>query len=671
ESTMNRFRNLPIRRKFTVAVLFTCSSVLVLALAALFVFQSIAIKTAFIRDLSSLGGIVAHDSVAAAAFNDREAAVQTLSGLKDRPEIEGACLVLDNGKHVVQSDGGGKHDALLEESLDHGHICIGDQILFASPVVLDGKRLGTLYLRADFRPTRTSLLNLYASVIAVVLIASMLLALVLASRFQTFITAPILHLAEVVHGVGRKGNYSLRAAKTGSDEVGILTDAFNEMLGQIQHRDAALECSRSELENRVAERTEELAAFVSMLNATLDSTADGIVAVSLCGKVVCYNAKFALLWGIPQDMLATRDCKEIMPFVVSQVRDSEQFIRGVEEFYRGRGTEAFDVIELKDDRTFERYIQPQRIGSESVGMVANFRDITERKRAEAELEKAYRQLLETSRQAGMAEIATNVLHNVGNVLNSVNVSAGIVVESVKQSRVSGLTRVVALLAEHEADLGEFITHDARGRHVPAHLAQLSDHLITDQKAIVGELESLRQNVEHIKEIVAMQQSYARVGGVKEMTNIVHLVEDSLRINKGAFSRHQVEVVREFEEVPPMNVEKHKILQILVNLLRNAKHACQDFDSPGRRLTVRVANYGRGVKISVIDNGIGISADNLTRIFNHGFTTRKDGHGFGLHSGALAAREMEGSLSAHSDGPGLGATFTLELPCITKDYTYAN
>jgi signal transduction histidine kinase len=261
----------------------------------------------------------------------------------------------------------------------------------------------------------------------------------------------------------------------------------------------------------------------------------------------------------------------------------------------------------------------------------------------------------------MAEIATNVLHNVGNVLNSVNVSTGLVVESVKKSKVSRLARVVALLQEHAPDLGEFITHDTKGKQLPFYLAQLSEQLLADQAALVGELDSLRRNVEHIKEIVAMQQSYATFGGVKEMINVVNLVEDSLRISEGALSRHCVEVVREFDTVPSLNVEKHKILQILVNLLRNAKHACQDSDRADKRLTVRVTNGEGRVKISVIDNGVGIPPENLTRIFNHGFTTRKDGHGFGLHSGALAAKEMGGSLTAHSDGPGQGATFTLELP----------
>jgi signal transduction histidine kinase len=142
------------------------------------------------------------------------------------------------------------------------------------------------------------------------------------------------------------------------------------------------------------------------------------------------------------------------------------------------------------------------------------------------------------------------------------------------------------------------------------------------------------------------------------------VEDGLRINEVSLNRHQVKVIREFENVPPMNIEKHKVLQVLLNLIRNAKFACDESGRKDKQMTMRVANGEGRIKISVADNGIGIPPENLTRIFSHGFTTRKDGHGFGLHSGALAAKEMGGSLTVHSAGSGRGATFILELPLQT-------
>jgi C4-dicarboxylate-specific signal transduction histidine kinase len=297
-----------------------------------------------------------------------------------------------------------------------------------------------------------------------------------------------------------------------------------------------------------------------------------------------------------------------------------------------------------------------------IGLQIIFWDVTEKKEAEARLEAAQKGLLEASRQAGMAEVATGVLHNVGNVLNSVNVSASLVANNLKRSKISGLAKVVALLREHEAQLGPFLTSDPRGKQVLGYLAQLAEHLAAEQTLGIKELAELARNIEHIKDIVAVQQNYAKFVGVTEIIRAADLVEDALRLNAGALTRHDVQLTRQYDPRPlQITVEKHKVLQILTNLIRNAKYACDESGRTDKRLSVRVDKSDGRVRISVADNGVGIAPENLSRIFNHGFTTRKDGHGFGLHSGALAAREMGGSLTAHSDGPGQGATFTLALP----------
>jgi len=309
------------------------------------------------------------------------------------------------------------------------------------------------------------------------------------------------------------------------------------------------------------------------------------------------------------------------------------------------------------------FTSAQRLVGQSgqpLGALAVIEDITERRLAEEELERVHKQLLVASRQAGMAEVATNVLHNVGNVLNSVNVSASIVSERVRKSKCAGLARVAALLSEHASDLTAFLT-GSQGRHLPVYLQELAVELIAERDVANAELAQLRGNVEHIKEIVAMQQSYARRSGLTDIVDIRTLVEDSLRMNAGAFSRHGVTLVRDFQEVPPITVDKHKVLQILVNVIRNAKYACDESTSSLKRVTVRVRTADGTMLIAVIDTGVGIPPENRERIFSHGFTTRKDGHGFGLHSCALAAKDLGGSLQAESAGPGQGATFTLTLP----------
>jgi signal transduction histidine kinase len=289
------------------------------------------------------------------------------------------------------------------------------------------------------------------------------------------------------------------------------------------------------------------------------------------------------------------------------------------------------------------------------------KEIEERKRMELEIERVHRVLLETSWQAGMAEVATSVLHNVGNVLNSVNVSATLVLAQMKQSKAPALGKVAALLSEHAANLAGFLTAHPQGRQLPNFLSLLAEQLAREQDNANVELESLRQNIEHIKHIVAMQQNYAKISGVRETVQATDLVEDAVRMIAGALARHEIELVREYADVPPIVVEKHKVLQILVNLISNAKYACDEVKRKGKQLKVMISETAGGVQISIKDNGIGILAENLTRIFGHGFTTREGGHGFGLHSGALAAKELGGSLTVHSDGLGHGATFTLTLP----------
>ncbi|ACN14682.1 putative sensory box histidine kinase/response regulator [Desulforapulum autotrophicum HRM2] len=289
--------------------------------------------------------------------------------------------------------------------------------------------------------------------------------------------------------------------------------------------------------------------------------------------------------------------------------------------------------------------------------------VNAKEEALTELAAVQGSLVEVSRAAGMAEVATGVLHNVGNVLNSVNVSCTLIRDQLRESRVDKVARVAGMIAESGDDLGRFFVEDPRGAKIPAYLTALATALQEEHHLMSTESEALHDRIEHIKEIVTMQQTYGRVSGVFETISPDQLMEDALKLNADELTRNEVTVQRQYKAVPPITVDKHKVLQILLNLINNAKHACTDGGSRTRNMTLRIFNSNHGrLAIQVSDNGMGIVPENLTRIFHHGFTTRKSGHGFGLHSGALAARELGGSLIAESDGPGLGATFTLELPC---------
>src|SRR5205814_10099716 len=399
----------------------------------------------------------------------------------------------------------------------------GNRILLAQPVVPTGTREGTLYLLADLQAMTSQLLKLYGGIFALVLAASLLLAFLLSSQFLRFITDPILRLAGTARTIADHKDYSVRANRICGDEVGVLTDAFNQMLTQIQSQDSALQGAQRELQEQV-------------------------------------NA-----------------------------------------------------------------LQ---------------REINEREQAQEALRISQQKLLESSRLAGMAEVATGVLHNVGNVLNSVNVSAGLVVEKLRRSKAPKLAKAAALLTDHNGNLGEYLTNDMNGQKLPGYLAKLGEFFILENAELLKEVDQLSRNIEHIKEVVAMQQSYAKVSGVFENLQAHRLVEDAVAMNIGAFERHGVEVERQFSAVPPIRVDRHKVLQVLINLIRNAKYALDDVERIDKKIVISIsAPKERYIQIVVSDNGIGIAPENLTRIFAHGFTTREGGHGFGLHSGAIAARSM--------------------------------
>lgn len=281
-----------------------------------------------------------------------------------------------------------------------------------------------------------------------------------------------------------------------------------------------------------------------------------------------------------------------------------------------------------------------------------------------ELEAAHKKLVEAAWNAGMAEVAIGVLHNVGNVLNSINVSASLLGSKLRKSRVSGLGKAAALLKDHAGDIGQYISADPRGKQLPDYLVMLGEHVAVEQRELLTELESLSKNVEHIIQIVNTQQSHIRASSMAEPTALKDLMEDAIQINIAGLTRHKIRVERRYADVPKAVVDRHKVLQILVNLVSNAKYALKASDRPEKTLTLTLGRHaedpGRAV-LSVIDDGVGIAAEDMPRIFEYGYTTKKDGNGFGLHSSALAANTMGGSLRASSAGRGAGAEFTLEIP----------
>jgi PAS domain S-box-containing protein len=400
----------------------------------------------------------------------------------------------------------------------------------------------------------------------------------------------------------------------------------------------------------------------NLLSALMNKSDDLIYFKDCESRFILCSKKFIKLFKVKsaKDLLGRSDADFYAPEHARAALEDEQKIMATGEPILGK----MEKESWPDQHVTWALTSKWPLWNEAGDIIGTFgisKDVTAMKAKEDELEQMHKQLVDASLRAGMAEVATSVLHNVGNVLNSINVSSSLIGDAMKNSKVGNMAKAVAMMRTHENDLGNFLTCDPKGKQLLDYLTGLTSLLVREQEDNLREFNSLANNIIHIKEIVAMQQNYAKALGVTESLQIADLVEDAIRMNSGAIDRHKVKITREYTPVPPVLTEKHKVLQILVNLIRNAKYACDDSGKTDKQITFRITSDANRVKISVVDNGIGIPAENLTRIFNHGFTTRKEGHGFGLHSGANTAKELGGSLSVLSEGVGHGAVFTLELP----------
>jgi signal transduction histidine kinase len=277
------------------------------------------------------------------------------------------------------------------------------------------------------------------------------------------------------------------------------------------------------------------------------------------------------------------------------------------------------------------------------------------------LKEAQSQLMDMARSAGMAEVASNVLHNVGNVLTSAILNLDQTRKAVGASRVGRVKKLAAMLDEHRGDLAGFLGRDGQGLKLLGYITALGEELLSEQAWLQEQLEAMSWHIDHIRTIVQVQQTYAKTTLLIEDCDLSKLTEDALRVQLAALQRHGISVRSEIAPECRGRVDRHKVLQILINLISNAKYSLDEVPQEQRHLLVRLSTGGKMALIQVVDTGVGIAPEVQERLFSHGFTTRRDGHGFGLHSSALAAALLGGTLTLRSEGPGKGATATLEVP----------
>jgi PAS domain S-box-containing protein len=407
---------------------------------------------------------------------------------------------------------------------------------------------------------------------------------------------------------------------------------------------------RRPVDGMPAELTEGL--FLEFFEAVYDA----VLITELSGRIIKANGRAVEFFQFREHEFRSLSILELLqgatPDVLSTTADSlhrEQFVF-IEGYCRRRNGDLFpaditvNLLHTSDEQKLCFFI----------------RNITLRRETEEKLAKARQQLIETAHGAGMSEIATAVLHDIGNVLNSVNVSCDVILQALSKPTTEMLIRTNALVMQHEDNLADFLANDPQGRNVPELLQRIANELFDERADILTEATSLRNNVSRIKDVISTQQTYAKAEYFVEEFRLNDVVDDAINIQ--LTNAQYLQVDRDFGAAPTVSTQRTKLVMILMNILANARDAMATNPINERFLDVKTGIQKDGnVFVSIADNGEGILEENLIKIFTHGFTTKADGHGFGLHTCANMMTEMNGRLIAESDGPGQGSTFTMVFP----------
>ena len=415
-----------------------------------------------------------------------------------------------------------------------------------------------------------------------------------------------------------------------------------------------------ELEGTVEARTLDFKRSQQLSQAVIHNMGDAVVTIDGRRRIVGFNKSASSMWGYTREEVVGL---EACALFACQDGSSPALPRLDRE--AGATNEvaarAEAVAVRKCGTSFPVEVAVSSASELQDVSVLLVRDLTQSRRAEQKLRALNDEYVRASRQAGMADIATGVLHNVGNVLNGINVSAGILMDRLRASRIKQVRKTVELLESRTDDLSKPLHHDEHGRKVLSYLLKLGHKLEEEQQQLVAESRHLQQRVKHVGAIIAKQQEHATGGVLLEDCTIGRLVDEATILLGSTYDHHRIQFLRTGNGDTEVTVDRHRVLQILVNLLSNAKDALEPVKS-GRQVRIDTGLHGKDrFLIRVIDNGAGISTGDKQQVFSQGFTTKENGHGFGLHNASNAAKAMGGALSCQSMGVGRGASFTLELP----------
>jgi|GEM_PF-1612230 len=331
---------------------------------------------------------------------------------------------------------------------------------------------------------------------------------------------------------------------------------------------------------------------------------------------------------------------------------------------------SFDIMRVKTKDTLNQLLEKQKQLNEknqalvkTQGELKDLNQNLEQKVLErtAELREAQAKLVESARAAGVAEVAINVLHNIGNVLNSVNVINQTNFEIIKTSKMTAVQKTAELMMDNIDQIGDYLSKDPRGKRIPELFIKLGNVLKEENHALEENTSRMLNSISMMTNIISTQQKYAKTDLLQEDIQLSIILDETINTQANLIEDHHVQLNRHYREVPDIYAEKAKVYQILNNLLMNAIQALKANDESNRIIELDIFPEDTNIVFEISDNGVGIPEEQLTQIFHHGFTTKKSGHGFGLHSCANLMAEMHGEIYVDSQGPGNGACFKVVFP----------
>lgn len=505
----------------------------------------------------------------------------------------------------------------------------------------------------------------------VIIVIGLSLGLLLAIRITSGIVPHILQLMTAAKQIS-EGDLNTKVAVTSQDEIGQLGETFNIMVSdlqsaarkELQHADE-LNKANLELENRVQARTAELEHSESKTRAVLDNIGEGILVLNERGSIESMNPAAEVIFDMKEvkaiglhgaQLVTHNDADDI-----AELDDYDDETDGVFKTSANRQPIEYQGVRANGD-TFplEIVVSSMSVGDKRL-RVCILRDVTVRKETET-------QLADAAHKSGMAEMATGVLHNIGNILNSVNLSGETVLKISTSSKISGLLKATEMMQEQK-NISDFLANDSRGQKLPAYIIKMGKVLNDEITEITKESRELIQKTTMMKEVISTQQSYAKSGFQSkqldcENLHLAELVEDALKIQEASLNKYGVVLEKNYADIPKCNGHKSKLLQVITNLVKNAKEAMEgnDRENKPKEMIIETGMLNdEAIYLTIKDNGCGISEEQLKKMFTHGFTTKETGHGFGLHSCVKAMTEMKGSLKVDSEGVEKGATFTVTIP----------